>query len=367
MKEYKKIGILTFHSIPNYGSILQAYALQKTILKLGSDRYKCNIIDLRLNQLKNKDKKGINNIINKLYEIIYYKKNFIRANKFEEFISNKLILSKKKYYSFDKICNIVDDYNLLIVGSDEIWNVKSNNFSLSYFLPFNCKAKKISYAASFGEFKYISYNILEGNIKSYLSNFDYLSVRENDSANIIEKVINKKCQVLIDPVFLEKDTEWNQLVSDKRIVKGKYIFYYSNGSSQNDIKVLREIKKIYKMSVVMINSESLYDKLTCYKKILNCGPTEFLNLVKNAEVVCTNSYYGTAFSIIFKKNFYYIDTKENHGTKLLLKKLGIEDRTININNLNKINNKNIINFVKVENQLVNLRNYAIKFLRYILK
>ena len=367
MEEYKKIGILTFHSIPDYGSILQAYALQKTILKVACNRYECNIIDLRLNQLKYNEKKGINKIINKLYEIVYYKKIFIRANKFEEFISRKLILSKEKYYSLDKICKIVDDYDFLIVGSDAIWDVKSNNFNLSYFLPFNCKAKKISYAASFGESKYISYNILEGNIKSYLSNFDYLSVRENDSANIIEKIINKKCEVLIDPVFLEKDTEWNELVSDKRIVKGKYIFYYSNGSSKSDIRILKEIKKIYKIPIVMINSKSLYDKLTCYKKILNCGPTEFLNLIKNAEVVCTNSYYGIVFSIIFHKNFYYIGTKENQEIKLLLKNVGIGDRIVNIKNLNKINNKNIINFVKAENQLVNLRNYAIKFLKDILK
>lgn len=365
MKKYKKIGVLAFHSMHNYGSILQAYALQNTILKIIDSKYKFNIIDLRINESDNKYKinyRNINNIINMLFDIFNFKKLSVKFNKFEDFINERLILSESKYSSLENVCNIVDDYDYLIAGSDEIWNVKSGSFNLSYFLPFKCKAKKISYASSFGSTDDIFSNNSEGNIKSYLSNFDYLSVRESNSANIVRKTINKKCEVLIDPVFLMEDNEWDELASGKRIIKGKYILYYSNSSSKNDIKIIKEISKIYKISIVMVNAESIYDELTHFKKVLNCGPLEFLNLVKNSELVCTTSFYGTAFSIIFKKNFYCINAEKDERIKSLLKKIGLKDRVINSYNINMIKNTNI-NFVKCENELINSRNYAIEFLK----
>lgn len=364
MKKYKNIGVLTFHSIHNYGSILQAYALQNIILKIIDDKYKYNIIDLRIKKKNQKQKinfKNINNIFNKLYDIFYYKNLSIKSNKFEDFINSRLILSDKKYSSLEEVCSVIDNYDYLIAGSDEIWNVKSENFNLSYILPFNCKAKKISYSSSFGNVDDTCSDVLDGNIKNYLLNFDYLSVREKEIAKVINKSINKKCESLIDPVFLEDSNEWYDLAGEKRVIKGKYILYYSNGSSKNDIKVLKQISRIYKMKIVMINAETVHDKLIFCKKVLGAGPLDFLNLIKYAELVCTTSFYGTAFSIIFKKDFYCINAEKDERIKSLLNKVELKDRIININNISLLM-KNYINFVKVENKLVYLKKYAIEFL-----
>lgn len=308
-----KIGIVTFQRTTNFGAIMQCYALNKKIRNLGAE---CETIDYHNKKLSQQKKI---NLIKKIY------------NKWKEFNCNKFI-NKMIKLSPKVDCNNVDrlKYDAYVVGSDQVWNINCTDDDLVYFLHFNDNSSKYTYAASFGlDDKKIN-NILLTH-KEHINKFNYVSTREKldrDSINLFDVPYRQD----VDPVFLLSNKEWNSL-SSKRLKKQKYIYYYTIGKTKFLDKFVEKIAK--EKGLIIINNKKSLD---C---IIHCNPNNFISWIKNAEYIVTNSFHATAFSIIFRKNFYTeCNSKEgfNHRIFNLLKKYNLTDRIVE--DCNQFNSEN---------------------------
>lgn len=295
----KKIGILTFSRSFNYGAILQMFALYTYLTNK----------DLQVDIINNYQRKDQSNrtffqrIRSNIwqYTVRSIFKDYKRINKtqkfkkamlnYTEFIPNRNVLVKK-----------AEGYDLVIVGSDQVWNPIFAGIDDNWFL-FFAKCKKISYAASFGLSK-----IPEKFIEIYkkgLKNLDKISVREETGKKIIKDIINKDVDVVMDPVFLLNKKEWSDIAIEPRYEK--YILcYYMPGFPKVEKKI-EELAKYYskKFNLKIINvGKKEYARLSFFEKnLFGIGLQEFLGLIKNANMIITNSFHGTAFSILFEKQF----------------------------------------------------------------
>ena len=248
----KKIGTITFHSSYNYGSSLQAYALQETVKKICNCKYE--IINLRIDKQKDmysiyREKKFLSNLARKIGTKDYEKKYTAKNQKFEDFINNKLNITKE-YNSFEEIKNDNLDYDYYISGSDQLWNTRAYDFDWAYFLGFTTKGQKVSYAASFGP-KAIDFTEEEKEkIKQYISEYKAISVREEGSYQNIYKLTGKEAQINMDPTILLNKEEWESMLPKEKMQNGEYILYYSLGPSREDIKLVKKIAKKLKLPVI---------------------------------------------------------------------------------------------------------------------
>ncbi len=149
----KKAAIITFHASHNYGSMLQACALQSTVENMGID---CDIINLRTERQRDlytvfTHRKGAKYIIKNLSHFVYYKPLTQKYNNFENFISSNMKLTENEYKTLEELQNADLQYDYYISGSDQIWNPVPADFYWSYYLPFVKNGKRIAYAPSFGQ------------------------------------------------------------------------------------------------------------------------------------------------------------------------------------------------------------------------
>lgn len=341
-----KIGLFTFHAAHNYGSVLQAYATQNFMKKCG---FECEIINYRTPNQKNfynnlysfsfDFKKGIQ----KLMRLPEHRERKERLKKFEKFISDNLKTTEREYSCYEELTDIMKKYDVLISGSDQVWNencvaefyAEPKNSIYPFYLKFdNINAKKISFSSSFG-------TMTKKQIKKYLPDlqkYDFLSVREQDSAELLSKMLKREVISLIDPTLLLNKNEWAKLSKQSDYRYKNYILIYSLGGLK-DVKILAEtVKKIAekkKMKVIVI---APLTKVICkgVNVINNCGAEDFLYLVKNARYIVTNSFHGTAFSINFEKPFVAFHDVERSRVAQLLEKMGLSQRRTG--NLNEIEN-----------------------------
>jgi len=330
-----KIKTITCHEVYNYGASLQAYALMKYLQDLGHD---VEIIDYKPEFLTrryylwsiptNWDK-------NLFMKLIYYSRKvpgkyfrFLNEKKpFDRFTKKYLKLTDKTYHTNDDLKSGCLDADIFIAGSDQIWNsVSPNGKDPAFYLDFAEKGTiKASYAASFG-----TDHIEEGyeiQVKKWISNLDYVSVRENTGLKILDSLGIQGEQVL-DPVFLLSSLEWIKLAEGNKM-NNKYILVYD---FENNLEIEDFSKRLAAETGYPIISINNYVKQSYSKRhISNVSPLEFIGLIRNSEVFISNSFHGAAFSIIFNKDFYIFNRiyqKVNSRMKDLLDLLGIENRVI---------------------------------------
>jgi len=300
-KNRLRVGIITFHRAINYGALLQTYALQEAFKKMGCE---CNIIDYRSaaiesghKELKLADCRNWQDLGRFIFYSKYHNDKF---KKFRNFSAAHLNLSHP-YYSIVELRKETSEYDRFICGSDQVWNCKITNFDKSYFLDF-CEdiLKKNSYAASFG-FNSIPAEYIEY-YKALLKNFNYIAVREWQGNAIINALIERNAEVVLDPTMLITKSEWESIARDYKKVKN-YILVYGFGRLTATMKIfLEELVAQTGCKIVHISYSLLKPIKATYEKTV--GPTEFLGLFKNARYVVTNSFHGTCFSIIFNKDFF---------------------------------------------------------------
>ena len=362
-----KIRAIKFHASYNYGSCLQAYALQEYIRKLYSNKCDYKIINLRTNVQKNMyinyfEKKDIKSLIKQ--KIFYKQKQYIMKKEelFENFISNYLNVTKE-FESYTELKKYHWDADYYIAGSDQLWNLNAKDFNWAYFLDFVDNGKKISYAASFGYDKQ-SWNISETErVKNALKKFSYISIREKESFDLVQKLLNKDPQMNIDPTLLYDDSFWSKLSGKKPLVSGDYIFLY-NLKGKKYIKLAKQISKALKMPIVVSQYSNKYELLYGFKFKCDVGPLEFLNLINNAKLVLSSSYHGTIFSILMKKAFYALDGNKDFRIQTLLNKLNLENRSIDLEDYkSKIQNAFAIDFTETEKILDAERSKSEKYLK----
>lgn len=326
-----KTGILTFHASHNYGSMLQAYALQTTIKKMG---HECEIINLRTDV-----QKGLipPEIIWKypratLSKVLKHPKRTFQLqkkyNRFEKFLNNDLCCSKE-LHNTDEVSNYISEANFdaIIVGSDQIWNVDCWDFDRSYVLDFNQKFRRIAYAPSLGSHPEKMSETNTELLKRCWSRFDYLSTRETRGSEYVEKLTGKECTTVIDPTLLLSESDYNKLCNDDPIIKEPYLFYYTPREEKGTFVFALRYAQLYDLKIVVTQSHQEYIGNNIIR-ILDCGPREFLNIVRHSVINIGNSFHLLAFSLIFHKEFIMLSKEEDSRMLNLLKPLKLENQLL---------------------------------------
>lgn len=368
----KKIGCLTFHASHNYGSALQTYALKKAI-ELIDGTFDYYVINLRSNKQNNLYKSIFKKYdLKSLYCRLFFlgqKRNLnLKYEKFETFIQNEFNITKR--YTEDTLD--ISDYDFLICGSDQIWNVRAYDFSWFYFLDFESKAKKISYACSMGT-KRISLSDFERNrIKNLLSNFTYVSVRDENTKESLKEICGYNFDINVDPTLLLSAREWTKLIEKNNCVKRtkKYIFFYDLSHNRENWKIAKKMGRILKMQVVISNVPypRVIDETVSFKKQLDCGPVDFINLIKNAELVLTSSFHGTIFSVLFNVPFFVINGSTDMRINYFLNTILLKDRIITIKDFTeKALMYNDICFKTANDIIESERNRCLKKLKEVIR
>lgn len=323
-----KIGIVTIPDITNYGNRLQNYAFSFLL----ENKYGCKVCSLASYKEKAFENGNYvlwlkNFIARKLcaFPELAERKFGSNMTRWANFYKwNKKYIPTKNFYGCDSLPDSLNDkYDMFFAGSDQIWNYRFPGTKYDdYFLKFAESKKKAAVSASFGveeipdEYKNV---FIDG-----LSDFSYLSVREDAGAKIIKALINREVLVLVDPVMLLSREEWLKVSKKPRMdVSKPYVLkYYLGDESENekiDIWAKENGYDVY---------ELMNDKIP---ELYSAGPGEFISLIANASLVASDSFHCIAFSIIFKKPFIVYERlgTGNYMTSRLdtiLKKFGFQNR-----------------------------------------
>ena len=359
------IGILTFHYAHNYGAMLQAYALV-TFLRLKG--FEAKIIDYRLPfiydlyELLNfkgfyKRYRRKNNVLIALLKSI---KNFSKHKnklpkwyRFEDFLNNSLIKTSR-VYSLEEINQ--QNFDCIVCGSDQIWNSSlTDRLEPLYFCEGIIAPNKISYAASNGNEKVEPKEWVL--FKSYISNFSKISVREKGLSDFLSNkgIANT---VVLDPVFLLDKQAWQGVCNPVSIKR--YLLTYSFNENPEffvEAKKLADKKHLQLVCLLFKKNESLSSDII---QVVNGGPKEFVSYFNEASFVVTNSFHGTAFSILMRKQFYTIPPlKGRERVDSLLGALGLTNRITSAD----FDDTAIIDYQEVCDKLNLLRQKSWNFLK----
>lgn len=348
-----KIKTITCHDVYNVGASLQAYALQQYLMNLGHD---VEIIDYKPNYLsKHYNIRAVNNpcfdrpIIRTVYLAMKLPGRLKalkseRKKNFDRFRREKLKLTSKKYCSNEELIIDLPDADLFICGSDQIWNpLFQNGKDAAFFLDFVPEnRKKASYAASFAVETISELDKIR--MQEWLGSFDAISVREKSGISILERMgLKGKC--VCDPVLLLTREKWDSI--SQPFDSEKYLFVYDFDNSAFMMEVVQRIAKERNLKICSFFESSIADKV-----LKDLGPQEFLGVIKNADVVLSNSFHATVFSVIYHKEFYVIERNEAINTRMkdFLALLGLEERLISRQTLKLLNRE--INWKSVEEQII---------------
>lgn len=333
----KKTATITFHAAHNYGSNLQAYALQQTLLSLGCEN---EIINLRTFRQKDSyniftKRRGIKYLFKNFFRLLHYRDLKKAHNRFEYFINNKLVLTKE-FNSCEELNLTHFDFDYYIAGSDQIWNPIPSDFDWAYYLTFVHKGKKISYAPSFGQLASIGDKHTTEKIAEELAKFEAISVREQGAADNVKQLLGISPTIVLDPTLLIPKEHWLDLVKDKkRIIVGDYILFYTLFADKERLRIVKKISKILNIPIVTSNFSNQYDVINPFIKCYDAGPLEFLTLIRDAKLVVSSSFHGTVFSILLNTPFFAINGMQDARISTLLKTVGLENRSISLEDVSE--------------------------------
>lgn len=355
----KKVGIVTLHGNFNYGNRLQNYALKKAVESFG---FEVETVIVPLNCLTFKQR--IFRKVKNTFKKITINKN--KANKnWEQLLSTKEPMFTpftEKYLNNRRIYKgINNDFSFFIVGSDQVWNPNYIGENSLFFLSFADKYKRISYAASFGVSE-IPEN-MQVFYSKMLSSMEKISVREEAGKQIVESLTDKKAHVLVDPTMLLSVDEWNQLINSKKDLKDpqnkKYIYIYivETLSEEYYLKIEKYAKE-NSLEIIQVMGHHFDSNYKIY------DPIEFIEKIKNAQMIFTDSFHGGVFSIIFHTPFVIFDRSEgNMGSRIdtLLDTFNLQKNKYTKN----MNFQELLNtdFSNVDDKLAEKRAESISFLK----
>ncbi len=368
------VGIITMHKVNNYGSALQAYALQKVITDMG---YECELIDyiypniyhFNKNQLQAYQKTWKSCV----KEWFPLKPSWYDAKrkkiKIEKFWKKYYKLNGIKYSTKEELLANPPVFDIYVTGSDQVWNPRFMKGDASFLLSFAPdQAKKIAYASSFACSNIP--NKYRERYKKLLSRYSYLSVREQGGTKVVKELLGKDIPVVLDPTLLLTPNDWRLLcpVRKKKVLGEKYILAYVLNYAFNVIpyiyNLIEHVQKETGYAVIFIGSIPNQLKDIAVSAI-GLAPSEFLELFENASFVITSSFHGTSFAINYGIPFYTVvnNETENDDRQLnLLKLLNIEYRAISVgedfSTLNTVWDNEI-----VQKNLAKHRNLSLSYLK----
>lgn len=378
-----KIGIITmYHKSKNYGGVLQAYALQKFLNNNGFEAFQICYQKEQTNKtigikthlkesgiaktliwFNDRLRKRISTkIANKILGNNYKKQFNKRIENFNEFRDE--IQHTSNIYTQENVKELNDIMDIFICGSDQIW--KPGVICPDYMLNFvDDKKIKISYAASISKTN-ISDKDLEYMIP-YLTRFNKISVREESDVKKLSQKIKRNVSWVIDPTLLLNEEEWSSVCSNTKITNEKYLFCYLLEANSRKYKIIKKFAKNNNLKIVTIPFSNGDLNLKDIKfgdiRATDAGPKDFLSLIKNAEMVITDSFHAAVFSNIFKTKFFVLERTEaptmNSRIVSLLNMFNMMDRFINDNELLS---KNLECSFRENNEFNSIKKFSTEYL-----
>lgn len=338
-----KVGIITIQKSPNYGACLQAYSLYSFLKNHGVE---CEIIDLlrptHSEYIQSKTYLPYRKQDLGLFKRIKrYCRRFLKKQpsnktltplaqqKFDAF--NSSIQYSKIYYSIDELYKDPPQYDIYITGSDQLWNPTIGFCIEPYFLTFvNNGGRKISYATSIG------INELEDNEKcdfsKWLADYYSVSVREESAASLLSTLVSQKIMQVCDPSFLLESDLWKSKMIAPTINES-YLLLFTLGYNKTLLDFcLRLSRESEKKLVYLCLYHPNTDISAEYMAVKSAGPQEFLGYIANADMVITNSFHGTVFSLILGNGnvFSHVPSTQKRGKRItdLLKTYNMSDHVL---------------------------------------
>lgn len=375
-----KIGICACYDTLNYGSMLQTMATLKQLEMMG---YEYEIINYSRKLTVDLLLRSIGRIPEELNERIIKKKKQKqmsaypnikvaiqqRNSCFRDFIEthfeDKL---SEPCDTFKQLQVIARRYDAVLVGSDQLWTPRgySTGFYNLMFVP--DEIPKLAYATSFGV-NSIPEN-KKGIAKRFLDRMNYISVRELRASEIVNELTGRCVPTVVDPTLLFNGDEWKKMVGEKPILNYKYIFCYFLGNNPEQRREVEKLRKEtgYKVVCIPHLDEFIEEDVEFGdEQLFNVGPAEFVNLIRYAEYICTDSFHGSVFSILNHKQFITFNrfktsdtNSRNSRIDSLLKQTNLQDRRFNGNLIDSIQRP--IAYEYVEDSLTEMRKKSLDYL-----
>lgn len=334
----EKVLLTTVFSGYNYGSSLQVLATKTILKELG---YDCRLVAMK-SLIKGRDiriKKLITILIrswlirgkNGANALSTYKGSYNKVmigdsvTRFEQFTNEYL---EPHYMSWNCMKRLAKECIACFAGSDQIWNSSTMYVDPMYYLRFAPAEKRIAFAPSFGRDFVAEYN--KKKMSKWISDFAYLSVREDSGVRLIKELTGRDAIHLIDPTLMVKRETWKNTLNLQDKQENYILTYFLDKPSESARKAIAELKETLKCEVIAIPYQ--FDDMSYCDKVVPTGPIEFLDLINNAKCVLTDSFHGTAFSINLHTPFYVFG--RNYGTahsqnsriESILKMMNMQDR-----------------------------------------
>lgn len=377
-----KVGLAIVTYTVNYGTFLQAFATQTSIRKLGYDTEILNIDSVIDDVTRKRRRYFLRQIIN-ISELKSYRSTIsaILAKKFVKKYKSFIALREAKFKKFKdeffipgQLCNSwlglqehCRNFSSVVVGSDQLWrpaNIAGNFYTLN-FVPDDIN--KVSYSTSFGLSKIRDDQ--EEVAKNFLSRIQHLSCREESGANIIKELTGRTAAVVCDPTLLLTKDEWGRFLQEEPLIKEEYILMYLLGDNKKHREYVKNLAKKTKCKIIGVLHGAGYiygDEAYVDEAPSDIGPFDFLNLIQHARYVCTDSFHGCVFSIIFERDFYVFKRfsdcdkmSTNNRVIGLINRMGLVDRMVENYELMDLNP---IDYHLVNQNLNDFRAYSMKYL-----
>lgn len=374
------VGVCIKYFHENYGGMLQAFATTKMLEKRGLEyeliryekRYslvqKIKFIPRLFNSVLLKDKKeAFNKKMGMKKHPEFARNDAIRMKAFHKFRDEKFTHLAKPSVGYDNLCRDARKYDAVITGSDQLWSpagLPTNYYNLM-FVPDDIK--KISYASSFGVGQIPWYQ--KRRTAQFINRIEYVSMRENRGSEIVKELTGRDVPVILDPVFSLTKDEWDKYIPVEKVYDEPYIFAYFLGENTAYRDEVKKLAKETGLKVVALRHLDQYvetDENFGDYAPYDVGPDKFLNLIRGAEYVCTDSFHGTCFSIINGKKFMIFNrysnaskVSKNSRIDSLCKNLGVNARRYS-GDIMQI--KNEIDYSDVYSRLKNEKELTDKFL-----
>lgn len=375
----KKIAILTQPLGRNYGGIIQNYALQMVLKKMGFDpvtinrhknrefsKLKIYLFNLKMKRLRlSKPLNDYPKFLTTTERIDIYQENFSFINQHLE-LTERLDSNSKFYRFFEK-----KQYDAFIVGSDQTWRPKYSPNIYQYFLDFlyekNTAPRKIAYASSFGTSEWEFTEEQTITVKKLVKQFDAVSVREDSGVVLCKNYLDIEAEHVLDPTLLLAADDYRKLYDSKSLPKGSGIFSYILDNNAEKNAVIGKIADFYGEKVFNIFPQAAYDsKPIMFQTMRYSSPAVWLKSFDDADFVITDSFHGTVFAILYSKPFIVISNHKRGSVRFtsLLRPLELEHRLLQSSDeitLELLEEK--IDFARVTTRLDILREQSLNFLR----
>lgn len=322
-----KVELITLHRVTNFGSMLQTYATQTIIERLGHDVEVIDFVPEGITFKRGCWPKNNTPVILKILK--FFPLLFI--NIFQYYILNKFIrtfvkVSYEKYSTYQELINNPPLADAYISGSDQVWNTQNNNPKEdlnAYYLGFVPEGRRrIAYAGSFG--KNVFTDEEQTIIKNHIFKYDCISVREDDGLQILERFGYTDGIHVVDPTLLLTGQEWIKFSSSSKKPKPGYVFVYN----LNRNSLIKEIAKklANDKGLRIINFADSLDFIPGAENRVFNTALDFINHIAHADYVITDSFHGTAFSINLNRQFITVKApRYNSRIESILRLSGLLD------------------------------------------